>query len=209
MSLIKLQGNASGTGAFTIAAPNGNTDRTLTLPDATGTVVTANGSGNIATTSITPSAGIYLGGSGSANLLDDYEEGVWSPVIRGTGSDPTVTVSTANTGGVYTKIGDMVFVSFEVRWSAISGGSGTVYISGLPFTRVNTQLPDGDRGVLDFYQVVIPAGGSTGIFSVGNLQTKFDISFTRSSAATVDLPVGNLVNTNPGFLRGSLAYKTT
>ena len=41
MSLIKLQGNASGTGAFTIAAPNGNTDRTLTLPDATGTVVLA------------------------------------------------------------------------------------------------------------------------------------------------------------------------
>lgn len=38
MSLIKLQGNASGTGAFTIAAPNSNTDRTLTLPDATGTV---------------------------------------------------------------------------------------------------------------------------------------------------------------------------
>lgn len=40
MSLIKLQGNASGTGAFTIAAPNGNTDRTLTLPDNTGTVLT-------------------------------------------------------------------------------------------------------------------------------------------------------------------------
>ena len=38
MSLIKLQGNASGTGALTIAAPNTNTDRTLTLPDATGTV---------------------------------------------------------------------------------------------------------------------------------------------------------------------------
>ena len=40
MSLIKLSGNPSGTGAFTIAAPNSNTDRTLTLPDATGTVVT-------------------------------------------------------------------------------------------------------------------------------------------------------------------------
>lgn len=38
MSLVKIQGNPSGTGAFTIAAPNGNTDRTLTLPDATGTV---------------------------------------------------------------------------------------------------------------------------------------------------------------------------
>jgi hypothetical protein len=38
MSLVKVQGNASGTGTFTIASPNSNTDRTLTLPDATGTV---------------------------------------------------------------------------------------------------------------------------------------------------------------------------
>ena len=37
MSSIKLSPNASGSGAFTIAAPNSNTDRTLTLPDATGT----------------------------------------------------------------------------------------------------------------------------------------------------------------------------
>jgi hypothetical protein len=37
MSQIKVQGNASGTGIFTIASPNSNTDRTLTLPDATGT----------------------------------------------------------------------------------------------------------------------------------------------------------------------------
>jgi hypothetical protein len=38
MSLIKLSGNPSGTGNFTLASPNSNTDRTLTLPDATGTV---------------------------------------------------------------------------------------------------------------------------------------------------------------------------
>lgn len=38
MSVVKVQGNASGTGSFTIAAPATNTDRTLTLPDATGTV---------------------------------------------------------------------------------------------------------------------------------------------------------------------------
>lgn len=39
MSLVKVQGNVSGTGVFTVAAPNSNTDRTLTLPDSTGTVV--------------------------------------------------------------------------------------------------------------------------------------------------------------------------
>jgi hypothetical protein len=40
MSKIALSGNASGTGTFTFAAPGTNTDRTLTLPDATGTVAT-------------------------------------------------------------------------------------------------------------------------------------------------------------------------
>jgi hypothetical protein len=40
LSKVALSGNALGTGTFTIASPNGNTDRTLTLPDATGTFLT-------------------------------------------------------------------------------------------------------------------------------------------------------------------------
>lgn len=43
MSRISLTPNASGTGTFTIAAPNSDTDRTLTLPDTTGTVLTSAG----------------------------------------------------------------------------------------------------------------------------------------------------------------------
>jgi len=41
MSKVVIQGDASGTGDFTIAAPNSNTDRTLTLPDVAGTVLTS------------------------------------------------------------------------------------------------------------------------------------------------------------------------
>jgi hypothetical protein len=41
MSKVALSGNASGTGTFTIASPNSNTDRTLNLPDSSGTVATA------------------------------------------------------------------------------------------------------------------------------------------------------------------------
>lgn len=40
MSSIKLESNASGTGIFTLASPATNTNRTLTLPDNTGTVLT-------------------------------------------------------------------------------------------------------------------------------------------------------------------------
>jgi hypothetical protein len=39
MSKIALSGNPSGTGTFTIASPNSNTDRTVNLPDAGGDMV--------------------------------------------------------------------------------------------------------------------------------------------------------------------------
>lgn len=45
MSVVKVQGNVSGTGAFTIAAPATNTDRTLTLPDNTGTLISSGTAG--------------------------------------------------------------------------------------------------------------------------------------------------------------------
>jgi hypothetical protein len=39
MSTLKVQGNANGTGIFTVTAPNSNNTQTLTLPDATTTIV--------------------------------------------------------------------------------------------------------------------------------------------------------------------------
>jgi len=38
MAKVKIQGHASGTGVLTVTAPNTSTDRTLTLPDGTGTL---------------------------------------------------------------------------------------------------------------------------------------------------------------------------
>jgi len=40
MSTLKLSSNASGTGEFTIASPNSNTNRTFNLPDSSGTIAT-------------------------------------------------------------------------------------------------------------------------------------------------------------------------
>lgn len=39
MSKVALEGNASGTGTFTIASPNSNNSRTMTLPDSAGDLV--------------------------------------------------------------------------------------------------------------------------------------------------------------------------
>jgi len=43
MSRIAFNGNALGTGTVTIASPNTNSDRTVTLPDETGTIVLSGG----------------------------------------------------------------------------------------------------------------------------------------------------------------------
>jgi len=47
MAKVKIQGNASGTGVLTVTAPNTSTDRVITLPDGTGTLIADNGSGQV------------------------------------------------------------------------------------------------------------------------------------------------------------------
>jgi hypothetical protein len=153
MSKVKIEGNASGTGTLTIAAPNTNTDRTLTLPDGAGEIVLADGSGDVALTGditavdATLSGGVYLGGTGSANYLDDYEEGVWTPVPAGSPSGNTGTADTAY--GRYTKIGNTVHIFgylANIDTSAISGNE--FFIQGLPFSvdSASSQYPIGNVG---------------------------------------------------------------
>jgi hypothetical protein len=47
MSKVAISGDSSGTGTFTIKSPNSNSDRTLTLPDNSGTVDTLQRAGNV------------------------------------------------------------------------------------------------------------------------------------------------------------------
>ena len=83
---------------------------------------------------ITASAGVAIGGTGSANTLDDYEEGTWTATLGGTSSNPTVSSYSYNSGH-YTKIGRQVFahIYMRIEAGAISGGSGDATILGLPF----------------------------------------------------------------------------
>ena len=94
--------------------------------------------GNIATTSsgtitsaglITASSGVAIGGTGTANQLDDYEEGSWTP------ANPNISLSEAY--GRYTKIGNLVTIRGSVVIPTTSD-SNQFTLSGLPFTVSNT-----------------------------------------------------------------------
>jgi len=76
-------------------------------------------------------------GTGTSELLDDYEEGVFTPTYVGSGSNPTVAYGTQS--GIYTKVGRLVTFKIALVTTSSSGGSGNLEISGLPFTVVSGQ----------------------------------------------------------------------
>ena len=75
------------------------------------------------------SGGVYLGGTGAANKLDDYEEGTWTPT-QGTFTTWTSPTFTAT----YTKTGRMVQLNLQQTGGVVAASSGAKYIAGLPFT---------------------------------------------------------------------------
>ena len=79
MSKVKIQGNASGTGVLTVTAPNTSTDRTITLPDSTGTLIADNGSGKVGVGTASPQNVLHIASGDSSN--DNYRTGADTPLI--------------------------------------------------------------------------------------------------------------------------------
>ena len=77
------------------------------------------------------SGGIFLGGTGSANELDDYEEGTFNAVIYA--QYGTITADTSDDLCFYTKIGRIVIVQGRIAVSSVSSPSGQLYVGGFPF----------------------------------------------------------------------------
>ena len=69
----------------------------------------------------------------SSELLDDYEEGSWTPVIKGSSSPGTATY--VSRSARYVKVGRLVHVYADVRWSA-HNGSGGLEVHGLPYAQI-------------------------------------------------------------------------
>jgi hypothetical protein len=107
----------------------------LAYQDSTAvTVGSLTASGNIilstAGAGIDFSATANSSGTMTSELLSDYEEGTWTPVIEGTTTAGTVTYGNRNAR--YTKIGRLVTLNAYVSWNS-GNGTGNLRMSGLPF----------------------------------------------------------------------------
>jgi hypothetical protein len=123
MSSIKLTPNASGTGIFTIAAPNSNNNRTMTLADSNGTIYIAPGDGIQALASGVPTARTITASTGISVSNGD-----------GVSGNPTIT----NSGVTSVVAGTNI---------SVSGATGAVTISSTAGAPTTAQVLSATAGL--------------------------------------------------------------
>ena len=138
------------------------------------------------------SGGVYLGGTGSANKLTDYEEGTWTPVARSENGDASVTTTVIS--ATYTKVGNLVNVRCYIEISVTSVGTGNARITGLPFTN--------NGGYTPFTSTHETFAGSTGQGWVRPTDTVME--FLNANTTTTR----SISGTGTKYAMISLTYKT-
>ena len=175
----------TGNGRFsgTIIAESGD----ITISD--GNLVVASGHG------IDFGATANSGGSMQQELLDDYEEGTWTPVITPeTQSAASIDVDYAE----YTKVGRLVSVMFQVDITSISGGTNVraIELSGMPYTASSAIGGGANIGYVDLNAMT----GSLAIQFAGTTTFRIvNLNGTTSLNASDHLKAGSI-------LRGMFTY---
>ena len=122
------------------------------------------------------SGGVYLGGTGAANKLDDAEEGTFTATLTGAISAPN---SAQTATGNYTKVGRIVTYQINMVNKDTTGASGGLKITGLPFNAVHSGF-----GSYISYETAIYHGNSVNTAAWNSAGTT-EISFYDNGSAGI------------------------
>ena len=138
-------------------------------------------------------------GTMTSELLDDYEEGTFTPTIVGATVAGTGTYSEQN--GFYTKVGNRVMVNLALTWSAHTG-TGNMRISGLPFNNENTT---GNLAIPSLYvsNIALTAGNTIQAFVNINGTQILLYQVPTGGGASVVVPIDTA-----GTIYVSMQYQT-
>jgi hypothetical protein len=163
------------------------------------------------------SGGVYLGGTGSANHLDDYEEGTWSPFWCNNAGQAVFSVNPNVNMARYIKIGRQVTASCYFTMPATFSSSGNyvasaaLQIGGLPFSANGNSVNDYYSGFVGWY--------SSFASSYNSVSSKTPMIYTANNSNRIELGHANGVghtstlqehayNGNSGILL-TISYLTT
>jgi hypothetical protein len=183
-------------------APSGTADAAITWTTPltianTGDVTV--GTGNLVIG--TSGKGIDFSADGNAagmtsEVLDDYEEGTWTPVLSDGTNNATMVAGTQS----YVKIGKQVTLNGYMQTSSLGSVSGNIRITGLPFTTGK----HASSGVGLALNLAKTAGHSVGLFC--------DPNYTYITPTLSDTAIGTSTMTSTewsadGFIAFSFTYQ--
>jgi len=112
-------------------------------------------------------------GTGTSELLNDYEEGTWTPIQ---GANVTL-VGSFSSSGTYTKIGRSVTVAGQINGStSVSVIAAGILVSGLPFTVGTVSLGGSTNASLNVSEGVLAT--STVIYATSAIAATTTIFFS-------------------------------
>lgn len=143
--------------------------------------------------------------SAGANVLDDYEEGTWTPTFTfATPGDLARTFSLQN--AYYTKIGRLVSVSFAMVTSAFTHttASGNLLITGLPFAAVNDASYRAYAPLL--FQGITKAGYTQIMAEMNGNTSQFFVQACASASNVSNVTAANMPTGGTVILAGLVNY---
>jgi cytoskeletal protein CcmA (bactofilin family) len=150
-------------------------------------------------------SGIELGSgldATSANTLDDYEEGAWTPAL--TGSSGTSGTAYTTQVGAYTKVGNKVTANFHILLSNEGTIGGTTRISGLPF--IGNSAPQYQTAAVVSGEMNIDADQQ--VVAMQYAGNAFLYLFLQEPQLALAQISGNTKFTNTSEIAGSVSYFT-
>jgi hypothetical protein len=143
IALLRIGNSTSGSGATAPAFGSDTTSAVIYTNNTAKMTIASGGDATLSTGNLvigTSGKGIDFSADPSAagmtsELLDDYEEGTWTPEVVGTTTAGTATYVYQD--GYYTKIGNTVSVTCQIAYSGHTG-TGNLRINGLPFNSFNS-----------------------------------------------------------------------
>lgn len=138
------------------------------------------------------------GSVSTSELLDDYEEGTWTPVVGETSN--VITLSGGNQNFRYQKVGNMVTATFSLNDVTTSGATGGAFIiGGLPFVSSSIQQLRTIGTFAVYYGSGMRASNWPSMVHVGHSQTRADIYYKTSATGNYDRDTINSVGATTYF----------
>ena len=147
---------------------------------------------------------VFVGGTGSANQFDDYEEGTWTVGVTFGGGSTGLTFG-AYRAATYVKIGRIVVAKFGFLLSSKGSSTGSIRITGLPFNGTHAGYYHDAGSSIMVNGGTDSSGGHALIFNTDSNK----LAIRQGSFSNSNTDASNTAfNNNTGFF-GTITYNTS